>query len=90
MKRPTRASRQLALALDGEAVAELRQQPAQDVRDEVVKVLAELLLEAMHPLFNYMHVGYYICRRDGIARRNQEDKPISQNDSNGINNLQER
>jgi len=48
MKRPTRASRrQLALTLDGEAVAELRQQPAQDVRDEVVKVLAELLLEAL-------------------------------------------
>jgi hypothetical protein len=48
MNRPTRASRrQLALALDGEAVAELRQQPAQDVRDEVVKVLAELLLEAL-------------------------------------------
>ena len=45
MKRPTRASRrQLALTLDGEAVAELRQQPAQDVRDEVV---AELLLEAL-------------------------------------------
>lgn len=48
MKRPTRASRrQLALALDGEAAVELRQQPAQDVRDEVVKVLAELLLEAL-------------------------------------------
>ena len=48
MKRPTRASRrQLALALDGEAVAELRQQPAQDVRGEVGKVLAELLLEAL-------------------------------------------
>jgi hypothetical protein len=48
MNRPTRASRrQLALALDGEAAAELRQQPAQDARDEVVKVLAELLLEAL-------------------------------------------
>ena len=48
MNRPTLASRrQLALALDGEAVAELRQQPAQDLRDEVVKVLAELLLEAL-------------------------------------------
>ena len=48
MNRRTRASRrQLALALDGEAAAELGQQPAQDVRDEVVKVLAELLLKAL-------------------------------------------
>lgn len=48
MNRRTRASRrQLALALDGEAAAELRQQPAQDVGDEVVKVLAELLLKAL-------------------------------------------
>ena len=48
MNRPRRASRrQLALALDGEAVAELGQQPAQDVRDEVVKVLAEPLLGAL-------------------------------------------
>jgi len=38
--------------------------------------------------FTHMHVGY-ICRRDGVTRKNREDKPNPNGDSNGINDLQE-